>query len=62
MSENRLPFETGTLINYNHMALQLGIWGIVAFSMQIYCKFTAESACRRILRSLNIWLSYMQES
>jgi len=30
--------------------------------MKIYCKFTAECGCRRILRSFNIWLSYMQES
>jgi len=30
--------------------------------MKIYCKFTAEPACRRILRSVNIWLSYRQES
>jgi len=34
----------------------------VAFSTEIYCKFTAESACKRILRSANIWLSYRQES
>jgi len=31
-------------------------------STKIYCKFTAESACERILRSVNIWLSYGQES
>jgi len=30
----------------------------VAFSAKIYCKFTAECACRRILKSFNIWLSY----
>jgi len=29
----------------------------VAFSTKIYCKLTDESACRRILRSVNIWLS-----
>jgi len=34
----------------------------VAFSTKVYCKFTAESACKRILRSVNSWLSYRQES
>jgi len=34
----------------------------VAFSTKIYRKFTAEWACKRILRSINIWLSYRQES
>jgi len=29
--------------------------------MKIYCKFTAESACKRILRSVNVWLSYRKE-
>jgi len=58
MSENKRQFETGTVLK----ALQLGIWGIVAFSTKIYCKFTAKFACRRILRSVNIWLIYRQES
>jgi len=30
--------------------------------MVIYCKFTAQSACKRILRPVNIWPSYRQES
>jgi len=30
--------------------------------MKIYCKFTVESAYERILRSVNIWRSYRQES
>jgi len=30
--------------------------------MTIYSKFTAKSACVRISRSINIWLSYGQES
>jgi len=30
--------------------------------MKSYCKFTAESGYRGILRSVNIWLSCMQES
>jgi len=34
----------------------------VAFSTKIYCKFTAEYACERTLRSVNIWLSYRRES
>jgi len=34
----------------------------MAFSNKIYCKFTAECACKRIFRSVNIWLSYRQES
>jgi len=34
----------------------------VAFSTEIYYKFTAESACKIILRSVNSWLSYGQES
>jgi len=46
----------------NRKALQLGISDIVAFSTKIYCKFTAECACKRILRSLNIRRSYRQES
>jgi len=61
MSENKRQFETGTVI-INHKALQLGIWGIVAFSTTTCCKFTAESACKRILKSVNIRLSYSQES
>jgi len=63
MTENRRQFETGTgtVINYiSHKALQLGIRNIVSFSTEIYCKFTAESACKRILRSVNIWLSSSQ--
>jgi len=34
----------------------------VAFSTKIYCKFTAACACLGILRSINISLSYRQES
>jgi len=51
MSENKRQFQTGTVnhvlwLTINHKALQLGIWGTVAFSMNIYCKYTAESACK----------------
>jgi len=34
----------------------------VVFSTKLYCKFNGESAYNRILRSVNIWLSYRQES
>jgi len=34
----------------------------MAFSTKIYCKFTNECARKRIFRSVNIWLSYRQES
>jgi len=30
--------------------------------MKVYCKFTVECGCKRILMSVNIWLSYRQES
>jgi len=30
--------------------------------MNVYCKFTVESDCERILKSVNIWRSYRQES
>jgi len=34
----------------------------MAFSTKSYCKLAAELACERTLRSVNIWLSYKQES
>jgi len=34
----------------------------MAFSRIIYCKFTVESAYEKILKSINIWRSYRQES
>jgi len=46
----------------NYKALQLGIWDIVTFSMKIYCKFTVKSACKRILRSVNICLNPVHTS
>jgi len=62
MSENKQHSEKVLWLTINRKALQLGIWGTVALSTKIYCKFTAESACRRIITSVNIWLSYRQES
>jgi len=51
MLANKRQFETGAVINYKSQG-----------TTKIYCKFTAESACKRILKSVNIWLSYRQES
>jgi len=34
----------------------------MAFLTKICCKFTVASARKRILRSVNIWQSYRQES
>jgi len=34
----------------------------MAVPTKVYCKFTAECARKRIFRSVNIWLSYSQES
>jgi len=62
MSENKRLSEKVLWLTINRKALQLGIWGYCGSFNKIYCKFTAESACRRIIRSVNIWLNYSQES
>jgi len=49
-------------LTINHKALQLDIWCTVAFSTKIYCKFTAECACKRIFKISDIWLSCRQKS
>jgi len=64
MPEDKRQFETGTAINYKSQGiavLHLRYCGIFNKNLlQIHC--SAECACKIILRSVNIWLSYRQES
>ena len=49
MSENKQQFETDIVIyDISQGTVALGIWGIVAFSMTMYGKFTDESGYERI--------------
>jgi len=63
MSENKRQFETDIVINEKSQGTVAGhLRFFVGCSITVYWKFNVESDCERILKSVNIWLRYRQES